>query len=239
MEGNFCSNCGQRTTVDKITLSNFIKEATNSIFQIDRGFFHTMLALFTQPGESIKAYLTGKRKYHFKPIAYVLTLSTIYFLISQSLEQATFINDAVAGFASGASDTKRGTEYIPLLEWFAKNYAYTILMLLPIAALASYLSFLKAGYNYLEHFVLNTYLAGQLAIIYIVFTLLSLSGIHEDILVSIMLFASVTYTFWVFGQFFDTYSRIGVLLRSILTYVLYLLIVSVLLLFLLEFSGIL
>ena len=237
-EGNFCPNCGQRTTVDKITWTNFIKEVTHSVFQIDRGFFHTMIALFTEPGESIKGYLTGKRKYHFKPIAYVLTLSTIYFLISRSLEEATFINDAVTGFASGVSKTNRGAEHLPLLRWFADNYAYTILLLLPFSTLASYLSFLKSGYNYLEHFVLNSYLTGQLAVFYIVFTLLSLIGIHEDILILAMTFISVIYTFWVFWQFFDGYSRLSIILRFILTYLLYLFMLTAVLIVLFEFSDI-
>ena len=85
IDTNFCPNCGQSAKVGEINLSYFLQEMTDSLFQINRGFFFTMRELFIRPGESIREYLSGKRNNHFTPIAYVLTLSTIYSTISSQL----------------------------------------------------------------------------------------------------------------------------------------------------------
>lgn len=231
--GNFCSNCGQSTKVDKINLSNFLKELSESIFQINRGFFYTMKALFVSPGHSIRAYLNGKRKNHFKPIAYVFTLSTLYFILSQFLDSETFLNDFTKGFANGANDSEEDAKQLAMLDWFAKHYAYTILLLLPVYTFASYLAFFKTKFNYLEHFVLNAYIIGQQAIFYSLFSILNLMVTNDDFLAIITLCCSIFYAFFVFWQFFSKQSRVAVILRSILTYVLYLiLILPIMLLFL-------
>jgi hypothetical protein len=98
--------------------------------------------------------------------------------------------------------------------------AYTILMLLPVYSLASYLAFLRSGFNYLEHFILNAYVVGQLAIFHSTSSLLGLVARNNDFWVLITVGISIAYTFWVFWQFFSEKSRVGVLLRSILTYLL-------------------
>lgn len=222
VNGNFCTHCGQSTKVDKVNLPNFLRELSDSVFQINKGFFYTLKALFIRPGHSIREYLNGKRKNHFKPIAYALTLSTIYFLLSQFTGSKTFLNDAITGWSEGMSDSKIETSELATFNWFAKNYAYTVLMLLPLYALASYLSFIEAGFNYLEHCVLNAYITGQQAIFYSLSSILSLITEGNDFLASIGIWLSIFYTFFVFGQFFSEQSRMAVGLRLLLTYALYL-----------------
>jgi len=218
INGNYCPNCGQRTTVARINFSNFSKEFTTSVFQIDRGFFYTLKELFLRPGKSIREYLSGKRKNHFKPIAYVLVLSTIYFLMSQFFGTQTYLGDALEGFAEGTKDRAGEDEKITVLKWFVEHYAYTTLFLIPVYSLASYLVFYRVGYNYLEHIVLNSFITGQQAIFYSISSVFSLV-INEDLLVSVTLFISIFYAFWVFWQFFSVQSRVAVFFRSILTYV--------------------
>lgn len=134
----------------------------------------------------------------------------------------TFLNDAITGWSEGMSDSKIETSELATFNWFAKNYAYTILMLLPLYSLASYLSFIEAGFNYLEHCVLNAYITGQQAIFYSLSSILSLITVNDDFFGTIGLWISIFYTFFVFGQFFSKQSRVAVVLRSILTYALYL-----------------
>ncbi len=136
--GEYCNHCGQKSKVGRITLSSLLNELTESIFQIDRGFLYTLIHLFTRPGKSINEYLNGKRKKHFKPIAYLITFSTIYFIISKMIGQNTWMDDFITGFAKGGSNK----EEIPqILNWFAKNYAYTTMLLIPVFSFASFISF--------------------------------------------------------------------------------------------------
>lgn len=220
VKGKFCSNCGQSVTISRINYTNFLKDLSEGVFQINKGFFYTLKALFTQPGKSIQAYLQGKRKYYFKPIAYALLLSTFYFLLSKIIGTETFIGDFLNGFALADDETETATRQVKVITWFADNYAYTILMLLPLYSLASYLTFKKTDYNYLEHFVLNTYITGQQAIIYSITAIFAIWVDNEDVIAMLTLSLSFGYAFWVFWQFFSTYNRFGLVLRFILTYIL-------------------
>lgn len=222
IEGNYCSHCGQSTKVDKINFSNFITDFTDSVFQVNHGLFFSIKELFLRPGYSIKDYLNGKRKNHIKPIAYALTLSTIYFIFSQVFESTTIADDFIIGFSNFSEVKGSNQEDLKILQWFADNYAYTTLLLLPIFSLGSYLSFKNAKYNYLEHLVLNAYIAGQQAIFYSVSSTFSLVPSENDFLVSLPLMAASLYTFYVYWQFFSERSRLSVVLRTILSYIIYL-----------------
>ncbi len=225
ISGNFCTHCGQSTTVDKINLTNFLKEASGSIFQINKGVIFTIKELFIRPGETIQDYLKGKRKYYSKPIAYAFALSTIYFLISRFFGSTTFINEFASGWALGITDSAtEESQQMLILDWFDRNYGYTVLLLLPIFSLASYLAFRKFKMNYLEHMVLNAYITGHQAIFYTLFAIVTgIFGEHDSIEIGGLL-VSIGYAFMVFWQFFTGPSRLGVVIRTAGTYLFYLLI---------------
>lgn len=224
IQENFCSFCGQKTKVGKINFVNFLNEVSESVFQIDKGFFYTLKELFVRPGHSIREYLEGKRKNHFKPIAYAITISTVYFLITQFGGGETILDNAVKGYENAMNDNELQSNKLLVFKWFAKNYAYTTLLLIPLYSFASYLAFRRFGYNYLEHLILNAYIVGQQAIFYSIFALFSINVTTEknkDIFVSIAVLFSIIYAFYVFWQFFHKSKRISIVFRSILTYVLY------------------
>ena len=221
VQGKYCSHCGQSSHIDKLTLSNLLNELAESVFQINRGFFYTLKELFSRPGDRIKEYLGGRRKKYFKPISYVLLLSTIYFLITQITGQNTWMDDLISGFSIGAQESGKGTEVPPALIWFSKNFAYTTLLLLPVFSLASYLSFRDLGRNYLEHFVVNSYITGQQAVFYSLFAIMKVFTDSRTIEMLSVLIAFL-FTLWVFWQFFEAGNRILNILRSVLTYILYL-----------------
>jgi hypothetical protein len=227
VDGNFCTHCGQSTKVAKINFTNFLGEFSDSVFQVNKGLLYSMKALFVRPGDSIREYLTGKRKNHFKPIAYAFTLSTIYFLVTKFTGSNTFINDVIAGWSSYPGTIEKASKPLVILNWFAENYAYTVLILLPLYALASYLAFLKTGFNYLEHFVLNAYIIGQQAIFYALTSILNFVIGYNETLTLVTLLLSIFYAFIVFWQFFSKQNRVVIILRSILTYILYFVIISI------------
>lgn len=220
IEGNFCSNCGQKTNVDRITLSNFLGEVSETVFQINRGFFYTLKELSIRPGHSLNEFLEGKRKNHFKPMAYVLTLSTLYFIIAQLTNQNTVLQEIISGWMQGVSE-KDSVEQTPaIISWLSKNYAYTTLLLLPVFSLSSYLSFKRFGKNYLEHVVINAYITGQQAVIYSIFTLIGFV-LEYEIIEAISFFSAIIYSIWSLVQFFSEGNTVVNILRTILTYFLY------------------
>jgi hypothetical protein len=228
IDGKFCSHCGQNSKVGSINLRNFLNEVTESVFQINKGFFYTLRELFVRPGKSLKEFLNGKRKNHFKPIAYILTLSALYFLITQITNQNTWIDDLIGGWVNGATGNSQVPQVSTILIWFSKNYAYSSVLFLPIFSLASYLAFLKYGTNYLEHIVINSYITGHQAIFYSLFAIIG-TVIKSDVIEVFSLLVPMSYTCWVFWSFFSEGNRTINILRSLITYILYLLFSLVLL----------
>lgn len=220
VHGNFCSHCGQSSKIKRINLSNFLSEVSASLFQVNKGFFFTQRELFVRPGKSLEEFLNGKRKNHFKPIAYALTLSTLYFLIVQLTQQNTWMDDAITGWMNAATEIDSTLKVPKMGLWLAKNYAYSTLLLLPVFSLASYLSFFPFKKNYLEHIVVNAYITGHQALLYSIFALIG-TIVEFDLLESLPLLVAVAYTFWVFWQLFSDGNRFVNILRSALTYLLY------------------
>jgi hypothetical protein len=109
LQGKYCSACGQSARVDRIDWGNLAQELSESVFQINRGLLFTLLELFRRPGQSIQEFLDGKRKNHLKPISYVLTLSTIYFLVTKLTGQKTYLDDFVDGYQNSLMEGGSGT----------------------------------------------------------------------------------------------------------------------------------
>jgi hypothetical protein len=221
LSGKFCSHCGQNSKVGKIDFTSFINDFSESILQIDKGFFYTITELFLRPGRMLDDFLNGKRKNHFKPIAYVLTLSSVYFLITQVNNQSTWIDDMVSGYLNGSTGKNTIAELPLFVTWFLKNYAYSMLILLPVFSLASFLSFFKFDKSYIEHIVINSYITGQQTIIYSFFAIAA-NLVESSIIEAVPFLLAISYTILVFWQLFSKGNRLINILRTIMTYILYL-----------------
>ncbi|WP_258097635.1 DUF3667 domain-containing protein [Marinoscillum pacificum] len=208
--GKFCSNCGQSAKISRINWRNFINQVTESVFLVNKGFFYTLFKLFTKPGQSIRNYLDGKRKGFYQPIAYVLVLSTFYFLLSQLSDKNTLLTNILSGFFF--DEAKNDTRIVSYLSWVSDHHAYITLLLIPVFSLASFVAFIGHQVNYLEHLVLNAYVTGQQAIIYAL--LLPFPEIIPTIIATI-------YTAWVYWQLFKNGNRAVNVLKTILTYLIY------------------
>ena len=69
---NYCSNCGQRCNVPKITFKEIFADFLNSVFNLDSPFLKTITQLFTKPKEVVIDYINGKRKTYYSPIRYLV-----------------------------------------------------------------------------------------------------------------------------------------------------------------------
>ena len=242
-EGNFCNNCGQKRNVQKVNLNYLIDEISNSFFQVNRGIFFTLKELSIRPGKSINDFLNGKRKQHYKPLAFVLLTSTIYIIVAYFFGKKTYLGAFFSGFTEGISanpDEKELLIFQNSLDWLSNNFTYFTLLILPLFSFASYIFFIKTKYNYFEHLILNFYITGQQTIIYIVFYLLFMLfkiDIESSYLASSPIILSLLYGFWSYITFFKKKKIFSTITLTILTYILFwllLMVVSILTIFLLK-----
>ncbi len=213
LDGNFCKNCGQKSDIKEINFRYLLEEIPNSIFQVNRGFLFTVKELFTRPGHSIREFIEGKRKPHFKPMAFLFLTSSLYILLSHLIGHQTFFGD----FMSGITEAAESNDNV-IFNWLSNNQAYLIYITIPFFSLASFLAFFKSGYNYFEHLVLNLYITGQQMVIYLIFSFIS---DRDSAIILLPILLGTSLNIWTYLQFFNHKSLVKRILLIIATYAIF------------------
>ncbi len=206
-KGNFCSNCGQKSTIDRINLPYLLKQLSSNVLKLDRGFFFTLKELLFRPGHSIREFLAGKRKAHFKPLAFFLIITTTFvFYLNFGIDNTAYDMN-VDPFISNSSGNKViNTDRIFFFFSDANNIAITTLLLLPLFALCSFLVFKKSYYNYYEHLIVNIYITSIIIVILGVFEVITSFFENLQFIFWIQIIPSILgliYTLWVYVTFFS------------------------------------
>lgn len=81
IKGNYCNNCGQRASVNKVTFTETFHDFVESVFSINAPFINTLKLLFVNPGKLFREYLSGKRKAYYKPVSFFILATIVYVLI--------------------------------------------------------------------------------------------------------------------------------------------------------------
>lgn len=223
---NFCSTCGQHTGVGKINYKSVVQELFQAVFYIRNGFLFTLKELFLRPGSTIRAYLDGQRKHYFKPVVYVLIMSSLYYLVVHLVGDKTWIEELISGMMENVDSSVNITIHnikpkIPdVFIWLSKNYAYLTLLSIPLFSLASWIVFWHFKVNYFEHFVINLYITGQQAFISAIILLIN-TPFKSDFLEFLSSLLAVLYVYFVYWKFFKTENRFLNLIRTIITYFIY------------------
>ena len=223
-EGNFCNNCGQTANTHEINFKSILHEIQHSILHIDKGIFYTTNELFRRPGQTIREYLHGKRIKHFKPFSYILILSTVYALLTKISHKSPFLSNFLDGFYQGinGNKSKSALGFVgETVQWMSGHYAYTTLLIIPVISFASYICFFRAKYNYFQHLILNSFVAGQRTAFFLIilpFTyFVTDKGVNETIDI-VKITIGICLTFWTYYQFFNSTKPIKKLFLTILTY---------------------
>jgi len=91
----FCENCGQKTTVDKITFKETLGDFFDTIFSVNAPLLITIKLLVINPGKLFREYLSGKRKTYYKPVAFFILISIIYLLIRSLINYNPFTSSTI------------------------------------------------------------------------------------------------------------------------------------------------
>lgn len=161
-EGKHCPVCGQRAKVKRITNQYVMEEVRDRVLRYDQGFLFTVLQLLRRPGHAIREYIEGKRVAYTKPIKFMIWATALNFLIFHFLGLDEDMVQAIK--TDGASSGAQAFQ-VKFTQYLFDHPAIIMLLMIPNIALFSWLYFRKRGYNYAEHFVLNTYLMGEVSLL--------------------------------------------------------------------------
>lgn len=150
----FCSNCGERLMVAKITFGSIFKDILSTITNMDKGFLFNVKNLCLNPKEVAIGYIDGKRKNVFNPISFVIVAISLYLIGDALIEVNYEKGDAPSKAFSVGFEAGRFVKF-----YFKYFWILSILWL----SLATKLMFKK--HNLAEHLAINSFVIGQATLV--------------------------------------------------------------------------
>jgi len=203
----YCPHCGQKTRTSRISFAYLLTSLKEGVLQVDKGFFYTIASLFRRPGQLIRDYLSGKRKHIYNPITLIILLALIYSFISNQLNTETVLEDLLGSMEEGYHnydvETDTNNDFNSIQTWLASNYQYSSLLFLPFLALASFFTFKKYGYNYVEHIVIHAFITAQRTIVFALLAIIRAFWNPEDVISLVIIALAILSNVWVFFALFN------------------------------------
>lgn len=210
----FCSHCGQKTDTARITPRSLIKnDILGSIWHVETRFFNTLKDIITRPGQTAMDYISGKRIRYNNFIPLLLVLFSFNVLGLHYYER--FASPEVLADDSEIKD-------------FLSKYSKAILfVIIPMLAVNAYFLFKRINLNIAEHFIIGTVSLLGILIIFLLDDIVSLIGLCQPVskifefIDKIIFGLSIIFpaiTYW--NAFKNSYSKIGLLWRVLVLYVL-------------------
>ncbi|NNM10212.1 MAG: DUF3667 domain-containing protein [Flavobacteriaceae bacterium] len=95
VRGKYCSACGQRTSVHKVTFKETFQDFWDFVFSVNAPLFNTLRLLVKDPGKLLREYLEGKRKRYYKPVAFFILMTVIYLVTRAVINYDPFGNTTI------------------------------------------------------------------------------------------------------------------------------------------------
>lgn len=154
-EGNFCPMCSQSAKTHRLNHRSIWEDIRSSLLHYNEKVIYTTRQLVFHPIRTIRGYIYGERVKHFAPISYAILLAGIYGVLAHffHLQIVEDVKDEDRIFARLGVNN--------LNDWLITHYAWIVLLQIPLTSIASYTLFRKEHYNFIEHLVLNCFIAGQ------------------------------------------------------------------------------
>jgi hypothetical protein len=224
--GNYCNECGQKSTDIKYTMKGMLYDIFFSTFHIEKkGLPYTVRELTVRPGEAIQKVISGQRLFLYPAFKYLILMGAT--VIVFSLRYNFFHNEA-----TDVSDSKTIPMWLDLNREnglffesffrFAEDEATLLnIMAVPVFALFSWLLLSRGRYNFAENLILNTYITGQqLFFLLWLVPILEFFPQSKPILIGIYTAAIMLYNSWAYIQFFSPGKfRVSIAVLSIVTVV--------------------
>jgi hypothetical protein len=211
----FCSHCGQKANIERITFNYLWHEIFHFFSHIEKGFVFTSLKMIFEPGRTVRNFIDGKRRSYKPPISYFLIWTTIYILFLYWLEKVFGENVVIdyKNYFGPAATTKYAISH---LSW-------VLTLVIPFQALYLYLLVTRIKYNYFESMAATIYSLGTVILFQFIFAMLALF-IHFSISTSVDLRFSdsfkIIYLLWFIVNLIKTFPVKYKFIRGLLILVL-------------------
>lgn len=149
---NFCPKCGQRADVKRFDGKYLLDKVVHS-FDLDRGFFYTLLQLMIRPGVAVKGYVDGTRIGFSSPFKVFLIIGAVATLYT--VNSGSFQPEGAAGSGSFVENLENWDGFIINS---GKFYSFFQLTGSIVFSVFTWIMFLRSRFNFAEILVLNIYI---------------------------------------------------------------------------------
>ncbi len=194
-EGHFCSNCGQKLVLSRISFYDVILEFLGTVFNLDSPFPKTIKQLILNPGGMINSFIKGQRKTYYSPIRYLILCLFISILFGELIGFDPIANQEAMDTRGQNELNNQGYQ----VGRFLSDYLNFFSLLFPICiAVVSRLFFWRLNYNLAERTVFGFFIVGQYVLLSLIPISLSLISPYLFLLNYILTIVYLTYGFYSF-----------------------------------------
>ena len=218
-EGNFCSNCGQKTNTKRLDWNYIFDELKYTFLHLNGGLLYTCKQLLTRPGDMVREFIEGKRVKHYKPILLVFVLAGITTLLLHYSGDM----EILATLKPQKNNPFNPKVYADILS---KYYTYIQLASIPIISFCTWIGFKKWGYNYIENIIINSFVVAQSLLLGILITpiknlCIGTSGFF--IIATVLSLFTIVFQIWLYLQLYKSRDLGFLILRMIWSGIIFLL----------------
>lgn len=152
INANFCSNCGQKR-FKRIDKKYVYDEIQYVLIHTNKGFLYSVKNIIKNPGKTALNFILGDRVSHYKPLLLAFLLSSISGFLSYKVLKMEHV------MSEYFSTQHMNSAFMNDMMSFLSSYtSFIYLLLIPIFALCTKISFSNWGHNYYEHVIMNSYI---------------------------------------------------------------------------------
>ncbi|HEX8210442.1 MAG TPA: DUF3667 domain-containing protein [Longimicrobium sp.] len=220
LAGEFCARCGQRAWQGRFTLRAVFSQQVTEALDLNRGLLFTFVELFRRPGHMVREYVRGHTVGYANPVKYFLIMGALTTFVYVKTGLAGQMADEMAQGMTTSTNGRLSPRAGALMEMISSYFTLLLAFTLPTAAAATRWVFRRAGYNYAEHLIFNTYTGAQQCVLMIAALLLgAAAGADPQASLNWSVPVVVAYYVWAAAQFAGG-PRVPALLRGILAIIL-------------------
>lgn len=199
-DGMFCPQCGQKYIDKRINMRDSIGHLLGTVFNFDKGLWHTSIELMKNPGKLLREYLNGITTPYFHPFRFLflwLTLQVFFMVVTGMMEETQ------GRYSAQMSGQEMNPAVYQVLLGLNSYMHILIALSMPVLAAGSRLLFRKSVYNYAEHLVINCFAYGETVLVSLLLLPLFFVNMEAFIVANTLsFFFSIGYLTYVYISFF-------------------------------------
>jgi hypothetical protein len=207
-----------------ITWKGILVALSSRWLGMDNRFARTFINLTKRPTVVIKEYLAGNRVKYIGPISYLIVMTALYLLSFNLFGISTeeFMRNAADSFGGFQVDkdpevAQKQLEFMETyMSVFSRNMRLMVASIIPFIAMGLAL-FYRGKRNYLENFLVVSYLNSHLLWVSILFV--GLSAVFGFAFYYVTMAISIGYFIWAVGTLNPTGNRIWSYFKALLCWV--------------------